>query len=143
MDPVTAFSVVQGVASVASGLSARSQNMNEAARADSEARLADTKALQRDTQSRDELTRFLSTVMAARGANGLSTKSPNARLLEGDAASISDEERLRQRADDRQRAANFRAAAKGYRKAAKFSLLTGIAGAATPLGEYASYKGWG
>lgn len=136
---LTAFQVV---GAVAGGVAAASQNMDQAARAESEARLADTQALQRDTQNRDELTRYLSTVRAARAANGLSANSPNAFLLEKNAASVSDDERLRMRADDRQRAANFRTAAKSYRKSAKFSLFGGVADAAVPLAQYGSYKGW-
>lgn len=139
MDPFTAFQVVAGVAGAVGSASA---SMDEAARYESEARLAETQALQRDTQNRDELTRFLSTVRAARAANGLSDTSPNAFLLEKDAIDTSDDERLRMRADDRQRASNFRYAAKSSRKSARYSLITGVAKAGVPLAEYGSYKGW-
>lgn len=137
-----AFTAFQVIGAVAGGLSERAQNMDQAARAESEARLADTQALQRDTAARGELDRFLGTVSAARAANGLSSRSPNALLLEKEGREVMDGERMRQRADDHQRAANFRAAAKGYRKAGKISLLTGITGAATPLAEFGAYKGW-
>lgn len=137
-----AFTAFQVIGAVAGGMADRAQNMDQAARADSEARLADTQALQRDTAARGELDRFLGTVSAARAANGLSSRSPNALLLEKEGMDVMDGERLRQRADDRQRAANFRAAAKGYRKAGRMSLLTGITNAFVPLGEFAAYKGY-
>ena len=139
MDPFTAFQVV---ATVAGGVAQASASMDEAARYESQARLADTQALQRDTQNRDELARFLSTVQAARSANGLSANSPNAYVLEKNAMDTSDDERLRQRADDRQNAANFRAAAKSAKKQARFSLITGIAKAGVPLADYGATKGW-
>lgn len=139
MDPFTAFQVV---ATVAGGVAQSSAAMDEAARLDSQAKLAETQALQRDTQNRDELARFLSTVAAARGANGLSMSSPNAYVLQKDAIETSDDERLRQRADDRQEAANFRAAAKSSRRSAKMSLITGVASAGVPLADYGSTKGW-
>lgn len=139
MDPFTAF---QMIGAVAGGMAQASASMDEAARYESEARLADTQALQRDTQNRDELRRFLSTVRAARAANGLSASSPNAYVLEKDAIDTSDDERLRQRADDRQRAANFRAAAKSSRTQARYSLLTGVAKAGVPLADYGATKGW-
>lgn len=139
-DPVTAFTILSAGASVAKGVSERAAAMDESARLESEARLAETQALQRDTQARDELTRFLSSVRAARSANGLSASSPNARLLEADAITTSDDERLRTRADDRQRAANFRTAAASARRSGTFSLLTGAFGAAVPLRDYYSLK---
>lgn len=142
-DPVTIFTAFKVVAGVASTVATVSANMDQAARAESEARLADTQALQRDTIARDELTRYLSTVRAARGANGLSADSPNAWVLRKEADDTSTDERLRLRADDRQRAANFRASAKSYKKAGKFSLVTGLAtGAGVPIAEYGAYKGW-
>lgn len=139
MQALTAFQVI---GAVAGGIAQASASMDESARYESEARLAETQALQRDTQNRDELARFLSTVRAARAANGLSASSPNAFVLEKDAMETSDDERLRQRADDRQRAANFRAAAKSSRRSASLSLVTGIAKAGVPLAEYGSYKGY-
>lgn len=141
-DPITIFTALSVTANIASGVAQASASMDEAARYESEARLAETQALQRDTQNRDELTRFLSTVQAARAANGLSPNSPNAYVLERAALDQSDDDRLRQRADDRQRRLNFLAAAKSARKSAKFSLVTGIAKSGVPLGEYGSYKGW-
>lgn len=138
MDPFSAFQVV---AAVGGGLSKRAEAMGEAARAESEARLADTQALQRDTQSRDELRRFLGSVAAARAGSGLSTTSPNARILTGEARKVSDDDRLRSRADDRQRAANFRTAARNYRSAGRVSLISGVASAGIPLAEaYMSRK---
>lgn len=139
MQALTAFQVV---GALAGGASDSAQAMNEAARAESEARLAETQALQRDTAARGDLDRFLATVSAARAANGLSSTSPNAQVLRGEATEVMDRERLIQRADDRQRAANFRAAAKAYRKTAKLSLVTGVGAAAVPLGQYGAYKGW-
>lgn len=139
MDPFTAFQVI---GAVAGGVAQASASMDEAARYQSQARLADTQALQRDTQNRDELARFLSTVQAARAANGLSANSPNAYVLEKNAMETSDDERLRQRADDRQNAANFRAAAKSAKKQAGFSLITGFAKAGVPLADYGATKGW-
>jgi len=133
----------QVVAAVGKGLAARSEAMSESARAESEARLADTQALQRDTLARDDLNRFLSSVRASRAANGLSSQSPNAMVLEKEGRESSDHNRLVQRADDRQRAANFRTAAKSYRRKGNFSLLTGVASAGVPLAKYGAYKGWG
>lgn len=141
-DPVTIFTALSVVGSVAGGVAESSSQMDEAARYESEARLADTQALQRDTQNRDELTRFLSTVQVARASNGLSPNSPNAYVLERAAIDQSDDDRLRQRADDRQRNLNYLSAAKSSRRSAKFSLVTGFTNAAVPLGEYASYKGY-
>lgn len=140
MDPVTAFVALQATSAVAGGLADSAGAMDDAARAESEARLADTQALQRDTIARDDLSRYLSTVRAARAANGLSANSPNAFLLEADAIETSDDERLRQRADDRQRAANYRAAAESARKRAKFSLFGGIVKAGIPLAQYKMYS---
>jgi hypothetical protein len=140
MQAMMAFNVV---AAVGKGLAGRSEAMSEAARADSEARLADTQALQRDTLARDDLNRFLSSVRSSRAANGLSSRSPNAMVLEQEGREASDHNRLVQRADDRQRAANFRTAAKSARRKGRFSLITGIAKAGVPLAEYGSYQGWG
>lgn len=142
MDPVTAFVALSAGSQVFGGIAAAASGMDEAARYESEARLADTQALQRDTLNRDELARFLSTVQAARSANGLSPNSPNAYVLEREAIESGDADRLRQRADDRQRASNFRAAAKSSRRTARLSLVTGIAGAGLPLAQYGIYKGW-
>jgi hypothetical protein len=130
----------QVIGAAASGLAAVSQSMNESARMESEARLAETQALQRDTLARDELTRFLSSVKAARAANGLSSTSPNARILEKEATDVNDDERLRFRADDRQRAQNFRTSAAAARSAGRFSLVTGFANAGVPLAQYSMYK---
>jgi hypothetical protein len=125
-DPITAtFVGLKAASSFADGLQGRAKNLNEAAKADAQARLADTQALQRDTAARDDLARFLSSVQASRAANGLSARSPNAQVLERDTVSRADDDRLRQRADDRQRAANFRAAGKSFRSAARMSLITG------------------
>lgn len=131
---LTAFKVA---GPVLGGLAANAQGMNESARLESEARLAETQALQRDTAARDELSRFLSTIRASRAANGLSANSPNALILEKEARETSDQDRLRQRANDRQRAANFRAAAKSARQGARFSLLTGVAKGGVALGQFA------
>lgn len=138
-DPFTAFTVVAGVVGA---VGQRAQAMDESARLQSEARLADTQALQRDTIARDELNRYLGSFAAARAANGLSQSSPNANLLTKEAIETADKDRLIQRADDRQRAANFRTAAKSARKAGNFSLITGIGKAAVPLADYASTKGY-
>lgn len=134
-DPATAMITTQVVGGVAKGLQGNAQAMNEAARADAQAALAETQALQRDTQARDELERFLSSVQAARAANGLSSRSPNALVLEQDARRQSTSERLRNRADDRQRAANFRAAGQGYRRQGRMSLVTGAVSGGIPLAQ--------
>lgn len=126
-DPITWFTILSATSAVATGVAGMSQAMNESARLESEARMAETQALQRDTQARDELTRFLSTVKAARSANGLSSNSPNAYILSKEASETSTDERLRLRADDRQRAANFRTAASASRTQGMFSLITGVA----------------
>jgi hypothetical protein len=140
MIAAAAFNVV---GAVAQGMAGRASAMSDAARQDSEARLADTQALQRDTLSREDLGRYLSTVRAARAANGLGSDSPNALLLEKEATEASDRDRLLQRADDRQRASNFRLAAQASRSRGKLSLLTGVAKAGVPLARYGAYKGWG
>lgn len=136
----TAFAIA---GSVASAVSAKSQAMDESARLDSEAKLADTQALQRDTMARDDLDSFLSSVRASRAANGLGGTSPNARILEKENSENADHNRLVQRADDRQRAANFRTASKSVKRQGNFSLFTGIAKAGVPLAQYGAYKGWG
>jgi hypothetical protein len=130
----------QVAGAVAQGLGQRAEAMNEAARADAQARLADTQALQRDTIARGELDRFLSSVRAARAANGLSANSPNAQVLEAAAISQSDQERLLERSNYRQQAENFRTAASSYRSSAKWSLFTGLVNAAVPLAQYGVYK---
>ena len=140
-DPVTAYIGFQAVSGVAKGVQGYAQGMNEAARQDAEARLADTQALQRDTIARDDLTRFLSSVAALRAANGLSARSPNAQVLFNDAVTQSDDTRLRQRADDRQRAANFRAAAKSYRSGARMSLATGVIDGGMSIAKGYAYGG--
>jgi hypothetical protein len=134
---LTAISTLAGAASA----SANSKSM--ANEAEAQSRLAETQALQRDTASREELDVFLSGLQASRAANGLSSRSPNAILLESKNRNASDHNRLVQRADDRQRAANFRTSAQNHRRKANFSIMTGIAKAGVPLAEYGSYKGWG
>lgn len=138
-----ALMAFQVVGAVAGGLSKRAEAMDASARATSEARLAETQALQRDTAAREDLSRFLGTVRSARAANGLSSHSQNALLLDAEARDVSDNERLRQRADDRQRAANFRAAAKSYRRQGNLSLITGLAQAGVSIATYGQSKGWG
>ena len=137
-----ALSAFKVVGAVAGGLSQRAQYMNEAAKAEAEAALAETQALQRDALARDELRRFTGSIRAARGANGLSANSPNAQVLMEAAIGESTRDRLMARADDRQRAANFRTAARGYRRSGNVSLVTGIANAGIPLAEYGAYSGW-
>lgn len=124
---------VQAVGAVAKGASESAQAMSDADRMEAEARLADTQALQRDTNLRDELNRFLSATESARAANGLSSSSPNALLLMKEAGRVSARERTIQTANDRQRAANLRAGARGRRKTARMSLFTGAIGGAIPL----------
>ncbi|MFY0633684.1 MAG: hypothetical protein JXQ91_07725 [Vannielia sp.] len=139
MDPFTAFSMV---AAGAQGLAGRAAAMDESARAEAQAVLADTQALQRDTLARDDLTRTLDGIRAARAANGLSVNSPNAWVIEQETSQMADRDRQIQLADDRQRAANYRSAAKSARRAGQWSLVTGIAKAGIPLAEYGSNKGW-
>lgn len=136
MDPATAIFVgAKAIGTFAKGAAGRDQALSDANRMDAEARLADTQALQRDTQLRDELNRFLSGTMAARSANGLSANSPNAMMIFKNANKISSEERTRQTANDRQRAANLRAGASASRRSARRSLLTGVIGAAVPIAQ--------
>lgn len=136
MDPATAFTAFKVIGGVAKGLAAHSQGMTDAARQESESLLAETQALQRDANSRDELTRFLSTTQAARSANGLSATSPNALVLMDEANLVSNRERMVQSSGDRQRAANLRAGAKASRSGARLSLLTGAVSAGIPLAEH-------
>ena len=136
---LTAFKII---GPVAAGLQGRAQGMNQAAAAQSEALMAETQALQRDTLAREELQRYLGSVRAVRGANGLSANSPNAMLLASTAIAESDKGRLRARADDRQRAANFRTSAQYYRRAGNMSLATGVLSAGVPLAEYGINEGW-
>ena len=131
-----ALMAFQVVGAVAGGLSKRAEAMDASARATSEARLAETQALQRDTAAREDLSRFLGTVRSARAANGLSSHSQIAFLLDAEARDVSDNERLRQRADDRQRATNFRAAAKSYRRVGNLSLVTGLASAGASIAQF-------
>lgn len=135
MDPITLFTVATVGSAVTQGAAARSEALTDAARQESEARLADTQALQRDTQSRDELERTIGSIRAARAANGLSARSPNAMLLESETRRVSDNERLVQVADYRQRAANLRAGAEASRRRGRFSLLTGFTRAGVSIAQ--------
>lgn len=136
-----ALTAFKTVGAVAGGMSDRAQAMNEAARMEGEAALAETQAFQRDTLAREELRRFTGSIRAARAANGLSATSPNAMVLLQAATAESDRDRLMARADDRQRAANFRAAAKGLRRSGNMSLVTGALSAGVPLAEYGFSSG--
>ncbi len=127
MDPATAFVALQAGSAVAGGLSARAQALDEAARLDSEARLAGTQALQRDSLARDDLAATLSSIRAARAANGLSATSPNAVMILQNARDVSRRDRNIEKANDLQRAANMRAAASSARRSARYSLITGLA----------------
>lgn len=134
-----AYLALQAVAAAAGAIGMHQAAQGEAANLDAQARLADTQALQRDTINRDELTRFLSSMQAARSANGLSDLSPNAFALRKEASNNSDRDRLTQRADDRQRASNFRSAAKGRRRSGRTQLFAGLgkaAGAGYSFYEY-------
>jgi hypothetical protein len=135
MDPITLFAVATVASAGATAFAGQAEAMSDAARQESEARLADTQALQRDTQARDDLRRTISTIRSSRAANGLSARSPNARLLESETRRVADNERLVQVADYRQRAANMRAAAKSSRRRGKFSLLTGFTKAGTSIAQ--------
>ena len=136
-DPISgAYVALKAGSALAEGMQGRAQNLNEAAKADAQAKLADTQALQRDTAARDELERFIGSMRVARASSGMSLNSPNAIVLEQDSRNTSDDQRLRNRADDRQRAANFRAAAKSYKSAAKYSMVTGIAKAGMSIAQY-------
>ncbi len=135
MDPMTLFVVATVASTATQAFAANAQAMSDSARQESEARLADTQALQRDTQARDELRRTISTIRSSRAANGLSARSPNALLLESEARRVSDNERLVQVADYRQRAANMRAAAEASRRKGRFSLLTGAAKATASIAQ--------
>lgn len=137
---MAASAALSAASSLAAGASGRAGAMSEGARLDSEAKLAETQTLQRDTIARQDLNSFLMTVRASRAANGLSGDSPNAMLLEQKSIRNADRDRQIQRADGRQRAANFRTAAESARKRGKYSLLTGVANAAVPLVQYGAYK---
>ena len=143
MTPALAVAGLQGGSAIAGALAGRAQGMSDAARQESEARLADTQALQRDTIARGDLDAFLSSMRAARAANGLSSSSPNALTLEAAAILEGDKGRLIDRADDRQRAANLRAGAAASRRGANWSLATGLVKAAIPIGQYGINRGWG
>lgn len=139
-DPLTALKVI---GAAAGGLAGRSAAMQEEAQMKLNAKLAETQALQRDTLARDELYRAESADRAARGANNLSANSPNAAILFKERRGASDRDRLIQRADDRQRAANFRSAARAASSRGKWSMATGLVNGGISLAEYGSYKGWG
>ncbi|TNE62325.1 MAG: hypothetical protein EP341_00265 [Sphingomonadales bacterium] len=137
-----ALMAFQVVGAAAQGLSMHAQAMNDKAQQELNAKLAETQALQRDTLAREDLLRSESTVRAARGANGLSGISPNAAVLFNERRKASDRDRLIQRADDRQRAENYRNAAKAAGSRARWSLATGLVKSAVPIAEYGAYQGW-
>lgn len=143
MDPSTAYTALEVGSGVASIFAGQAEAMNEEAKARSAAYLAETQALQRESVSNDELVRFISTTRAARGANGLSINSPNARILEQDAQTAARRDRLIAKTDDKVRARNFRNAASSYRSSRRMSLLTGGIKSAIPLAEYGINQGWG
>lgn len=143
MNPATAMVGLQVVSGVAKGMAARAKGMDEAARLESEAKLAGTQALQRDTIARGDLDAFLSSIRAARAANGLSLTSPNAIAYEMEAILQGDRARRTQRADDSQRVVNLRTGAQSARRGARLSLLTGVVSAGVPLAEYGVNQGWG
>lgn len=136
---LTGFAVV---ASMAQGLQGHAEAMNEQAQNELYAKLAETQALQRDTLAREDFIRADSATRAARGANGLSSSSPNAGILFKERLKASDRDRLIARADDRQRAQNYRTAAKAAGTRARWSLVTGFSKAAVPIARYGHYKGW-
>ncbi len=140
-DPISALTILKVGTGVAGVFASASQSMAAEAQADLQAKLAETQALQRDTLAREELLRSESAVRAARGANGLSAVSPNAGLLFSERRDQSDRDRLVARADDQQRAANYRLAASNERRKRSWSLATGLATSAIPLAQYGSYKG--
>ncbi|MGB1214966.1 MAG: hypothetical protein ACPG4X_16480 [Pikeienuella sp.] len=135
MDPATAMVGLQVVSGVAKGMAGRAKGMSDAARQESEAQLAETQALQRDTIARDDLSAFLSSQRAARGANGLSATSPNALLLASEATLQGNRSREINRADDYQRAANYRTAAAASRDQGRMSLFTGVTQAGVSLAQ--------
>ncbi len=135
-----ALTALQVAGTVATAAQARSTAMDEQAQQELNARLAETQALQRDTLAREDLKRAESATRAARGANGLSGSSPNAAVLFKERRDASDRDRLIARADDRQRAANYRTAAKSAGSRAKWSLATGLVKSAVPIGQYAHYR---
>lgn len=133
----------QVVGAVAQGMQGHAQAMNQAAQQELQAKLAETQALQRDTIAREELLRAESTTRAVRAANGLSDTTPSGMQLFDDRRKASDRDRLVERADRRQTAANYRTAAKASRSQARWSLATGIVKAGVPLAQYGHYAGWG
>ena len=132
----------QAVAAGATAVSSFAAGMQGAANDEAQAALAETQALQRDTLARQDLDALLSSITASRAANGLSVNSPNARILEDNARQTSDRDRLIERANDRQRAENFRASASARRRGAGLSLVTGAANTAVPIAQYGFSEGW-
>lgn len=131
-----ALMAFQVVGAVAGGLSKRAEAMDASARATSEARLAETQALQRDTAAREDLSRFLGTVRSARAANGLSSHSQNALLLDAEARDVSDNERLRQRADKTLPPHESWLRAADHRRVGNLSLVTGLASAGASIAQF-------
>lgn len=141
MDPITAFTGLKVASAAFTGISGFAQGKAQQANLENQAILAETQAFQRDTYAREELTRFLGSVRAARSANGLSANSPNAYLLNKSARVQSDRDRLIQRNDSLMQAANYRAAAASAGRGAAFSLATGAVSAGIPIAEYGIYNG--
>lgn len=140
MDPVTAFVALSAASSVVGAVGQYSAAMDEEANLRLQAQMAETQALQKDTIARDELLRAESATRAARGANGLDPFTPNAAVLFKTRRDASDRDRLIERANDRQRAANYIAAAKSAKSRARWSLATGLVSAAVPIAQGVMYK---
>lgn len=137
-----AFMALQVVGAAAGTMATVQQMRTQADEAELQAKLADTQALQRDTLAREDLMAAESAVRAARGAAGMSSSSPNADVLFDKRRDVMDRDRLVARADDLQRAQNFRTAAASKRSGARWSLATGLVNTGVKLGEWGSYSGW-
>lgn len=136
MEAAAGYAITKSASALSSGLQGRNDALARSAEARNQAYLADTQAIQRDTLSRDELQRTLSGIRAARAANGLSSTSPNARILERDAITNADRDRLVQVGDYRVKASSLRQTASQYRSLGRMSLLTGAVSATVPLAQY-------
>lgn len=97
----------------------------QAAEAKLNAKIADTRAMQVDAERRAELDRALGAIGASRAGSNLGALTPTAMAFVEEATQNISATRLREIANERQRAANFRVQAKSLKSAARLSLITG------------------
>lgn len=142
-----ALPILAAVSTVASAggqlLSAYGQAKSMKAQAKQEelnAKIADTRAMQVDAERRQELDRSIGSIIATR-AGDLGGLSPTALAFIDEANTNINNTRLREVANEKQRAADFRYAAKSLRSSARVSLLSGAFQAGTSLlqGGYNTY----